>query len=111
VHAVHVDPSLPEYPGLHLQSATASLPAALSELAGQLVHADPVQYWLAGHPVEHDADPAAEVWPVGQSAHAVAPEVAVYLLATQSVHAVDAMPEAYLPGAHGVHDAVPVTEV
>ena len=55
-------------PRLHLQSLTASLPAAESDAAGQLPHV-----------LDVDAPEAAEKVPLGQALHATQPDASLYL--------------------------------
>ena len=93
-HVLHVPPSGPVYPTLHVHAALAELP--LGEL-------EPV-----GHVTQVAATVAAtvsEYVPTTQSVHAaaVAPVTPEYLPATQLVHAVAPSTLEYEPGIQFVH--------
>jgi hypothetical protein len=125
-HAVHVPPSTPLYPVVHMQFVKSVDPAPEIEFAGQAVQTDSdcaaiePEYLLSAQLV-HAAEPgtvlyfpathAVHVPPLGpvnprlqrQLSSAVAPVAVEYMLTPQSVHATEPVAVLYFPAAHAVH--------
>ena len=80
-HAVHVPPSAPVKPALHLQLTADVLPPGASELAGHVEHAlSPV------------APTAPEYFPDPHSRHAPVPAFILYVPSTHAVHVPPSVP-------------------